>query len=181
MTKIEDRSWIETDSFVHSSIPNKPDTTFGIKGTRFPYVHAPHTQNPHNSSLSVSEIFPHAQTFCSKAEHLYATQLSDHFVTYNNGFNMHTGLPNPHSKMNEYISGKLTLDTHKNQYVFPALNVSNNFATIDYEAHIITKIDYTINQDFRSMTVQELKTILTVCELERNGLLTILAMSSQGP
>ena len=52
MKKIEDRYWIETDSFVHSSIPNKSDNTYGIKGTSFPYIHVPHTQNLHNPSLS---------------------------------------------------------------------------------------------------------------------------------
>ena len=61
------------------------------------------------------------------------------------------------------------------------MNVSNNFATIDYDAHINTKIDYTINHVFRSMTVQELNTLHTVCEIERNKLLTILAMSVQNP
>ena len=33
MTKIEDRYWIETDSFVHSPHSIKPKTTSGIKGT----------------------------------------------------------------------------------------------------------------------------------------------------
>ena len=77
--------------------------------------------------------------------------------------------------------GKIVLDTSNNKFVFPALNVSNNFATIDYDAHINTKIDYTINNVFRSMTVQELNTLHTICELERNQLLTILAMSVQNP
>ena len=103
------------------------------------------------------------------------------FVTYTDGFNMHTGQPNPHSMIDEYISGKIVLDTSNNKFVFPALNVSNNFATIDYDAHINTKIDYTINHVFRSMTVQELNTLHTICELERNQLLTILAMSVQNP
>ena len=94
---------------------------------------------------------------------------------------MHTGQPNPHSIIDEYISGKIVLDTSNNKFVFPALNVSNNFATIDYDAHINTKIDYTINHVFRSMTVQELNTLHTICELERNQLLTILAMSVQNP
>ena len=94
---------------------------------------------------------------------------------------MHTGQPNPHSMIDEYISGKLVLDTSNNKFIFPALNVSNNFATIDYDAHINTKIDYTINHVFRSMTVQELNTLHTICELERNQLLTILAMSVQNP
>ena len=58
---------------------------------------------------------------------------------------MHTGQPNPQSITNEYISGKNVLDNSNNKFIFPALNVSNNFATSDYNAHINTKIDYTIN------------------------------------
>ena len=69
------------------------------------------------------------------------------------------------------------LDSTTQHYVFPALNVSNNFATIDYDAHINTKIDYTINDAFPSMTVQELIALHTICEIKRNQLLTILAMS----
>ena len=38
MTETEDRHWIETDFFVHSSIPNKLDTSHGVTGTHFPYV-----------------------------------------------------------------------------------------------------------------------------------------------
>ena len=94
---------------------------------------------------------------------------------------MHTGQPNPTSIINEYLSGKLVINHSNNKEVFPALNVSNNFATIDYDAHINTQIDYTINHVFRSLTVQNLNTLHTVCELERNQLLTILAMSVQNP
>ena len=36
MTKIEDRYWIETDSFVHSSIPKKSTPHDGIKRTSYP-------------------------------------------------------------------------------------------------------------------------------------------------
>ena len=178
MTEINDRYWIETDFFVHSSLPNKTDTSSRIKGTS--YIHAPHTQNPHNPSLSRFELFPHTQTFCGKPEPLYTSQYSDLFVTYQEGFNMHTGQPNPQSIINEYITGKIVLDS-PTKHVFPALNVSNNFANIDYDAHIITKINYTINHVFRSMTVQEFNTLHTICELERNQLLTILAMSVQNP
>ena len=62
---------------------------------------------------------------------------------------MRTGQPNPQFMNNEYISGKIVLDNSNNKFVFPALNVSNNFATIDYDAHINTKSDYTINHVFR--------------------------------
>ena len=174
MTKIEDRYWIETDSFVHSQHSIKPEPTSGIKGTAHLYVHAPHTQHPNNPSLSRFEVYPTAQTFCGKPDPLYSTQYSDLFVTYTDGFNMHTGQPNPHIMIDEYISSKIILDNSNNKFVFPAINVSNNFATIDYDAHINTKIDYTINHVFRYMTVQELNTLHTICELERYQLLTIL-------
>ena len=176
--KIEDRNWIETDSFGHSSHSTKSDTTSGIKGTAHPYIHAPHTPNPNNPSLS---RFPNAQTFCGKPDPLYSTQYYDLFVSYTNGFNMHTGQPNLQSMISDYISGKIVLDNSNNKLIFQALNVSINFATIDYVALINTKIDSTIIHVFRSMTVQELNTLHTVCESERNQVLTILALSVQNP
>ena len=173
MTKIEDKYCIETDSFIHSPHSMKPYSTSGNKGTEHPFVYAPHTQHPNNPSLSRFEVFPTAQTFCGKPDPLYSTQYSDLFVTYTDGFNIHTGQPNPHSMIDEYISGKIVSDTSNNKFIFPAccfkqLNVSNNFATIDYDAQINTKIDYTINHVFRSMTVQELNPLHTICELEQN-------------
>ena len=113
----------------------------------------------HNSFLRL-EVSPNAQTFCGKPEPPYSTQCSDLFVTSTIGFNMHTGQANPQSLNNEYISGKIVLDNSNNKFIFPAINVSNNFVTIDYESHIITKIDYSIHNVFRTMTVQELNTLL---------------------
>ena len=118
MTKIDDRYWVEPDSFVHSPLPKKTDTSSGMKGTSFPYIHAPHTQNLHNPSLSPFELFPHSQTFCGKPETFYKTQYSDLFVTYQEGFNMHTGQPNLQSIMNEYITGNIVLDCTKKRICF---------------------------------------------------------------
>ena len=131
--------------------------------------------------FQVLKSFPQLKLFCGKPDPFYSTQYSGLFVTYTDSFNMHTGQPNPHSMIDEYISGKIVLDASNKKFIFPALNVSNNFATIDYDAQINTKIDNTINHVFRSMTVQELNTLHTICELERNQLLTILAMSVQNP
>ena len=64
MSKIQDRYWIETDSFVQSSHSAKPEATSGIKGTVHPHVHAKHTQNPNSPSLSRFEKFPNTQIFC---------------------------------------------------------------------------------------------------------------------
>ena len=140
MTKIQDRYWLETDSFVHSSHSIKPEAAPGLKGTIHSHVHAPHTQNPNNPSLSRFEVFPNAQSFCGKPDPLYCTQYSDLFVTCTDGFSMHTGQPNPQSMVNEYISGKIVLDNSNNKNVFPALNVSNNFATINYYAQKTQKL-----------------------------------------
>ena len=58
---------------------------------------------------------------------------------------MHTGQPNNQTIIIENISCKIVLNNSNNKFVFPALNVSKNLATIDYDAHINTKNDYTIN------------------------------------
>ena len=177
MTKIEDRYWIETDSFVHSPHPVKPKTSFGIKGTEHPYVSAPHTQHPNNPSLSRFDVHPTAQTFCGKPDQLYSTQYSDLFVTYTDGFNMHTRQPNPRSMIDEKIFGKIVLDNSNNTFVFPALNVSNSFATFDYDAHINTKIEYTINHVFRSSVNQVLKPVyMSEQRLNASKLLNVLLM-----
>ena len=94
---------------------------------------------------------------------------------------MNTGQPKPHSIIDQNFSGKIQFDNFNQNYILSALNISNNFATIDYDAHINTKIDFTINHVFKSMTVQELITLHTVCELERTQLLTILAKSVKNP
>ena len=80
---------------------------------------------------------------------------------------MNNGQPRPHSVVDQIISGRIQFDTSNQKYIFPALSVSNNFATLDYDAHINTKIDFTINHVFISMTVPEIKTLHTVWELER--------------
>ena len=123
MTKID-------DPFIQSSLPNKSDISYGIKGTSFPYNRAPHTENPHIPSFSRFEVFPHTQTFLGKHEPLYSTQYSDLFVTYQEGFNMHTGKPNPQSMNNEYISGKILL----------ALQLTIAFITLfGYAYYILTQ------------------------------------------
>ena len=94
---------------------------------------------------------------------------------------MNTGQPRPHSRIDQRISGQIQYDNTNKNNIFPALNISNNFATLDYDAHINTKIDFPINHVFKSMSVQELNTLHTVCELERTQLLTILAMSVKNP
>ena len=62
MTRIDERYWIETDSFIHSSRRNKSDTSSEIKGTSYSYIHAPHTKNPQNLAFHVLNFFPHTET-----------------------------------------------------------------------------------------------------------------------
>ena len=174
MTRFKDRYWIEKDNFFDSSNITKHLQTEEIKGTKYPNVKTPQS-TVDNPSLSRFEIYPIAQTFCGKPEPLISTQYEDIFVTYSDGFDMNTGQPKPHSIIDQNISGKIQFDNSYKTYIFPALNISNNFATIVYDAHINTKIAFTINHVFKSMTVQELNILRTVCELERtNNLLTML-------
>ena len=87
MTKTEDRYWIETDSFVHSSHSIKPKTKSGIEGTALPYVHAPHFQNPTFPSFSRFEIFLTAQNSVVNQTHsiLHNIQITN-VVTYTRWF-----------------------------------------------------------------------------------------------
>ena len=65
----------------------------------------------------------------------------------------------------QFISGKLILTQDK--FLFPALNSSNAFATIDYEAHINTENDYSINL-FKLCLL--LKSILSIIFVKSNVL-----------
>ena len=175
MSKLNNRYWLETEHFFN----NHSSTT----STDTPY-HDTKSQ----TRLSRFEIFPEKKMFCNKPTPLHLTQYPDLFITYKEGFNMQTGKPNPlqlpqneqyNQLTTQLISGKLI--HNQNKFLFPALNSSNNFATIDYEAHINTKIDYSINHVFKSMSVAELNPLHTICEVERTQLLTILAMSVKNP
>ena len=180
MTRIKDRYWIETDKFIKSSNTTENLQIEGIQGTKYPNVKKPHS-TADNPSLSRFEIYPIAQIFCGKPEPVYSTQYDDIFVTYLDGFNMNNGQLRPHSIVDQNISGRIQFDTSNQKYILPALIVSKHFATLDYAAHINTKIDFTINHVIKFMTVQELNTLHTVCEIERTQLLIILAMSVKNP
>ena len=65
----------------------------------------------------------------------------------------------------QHFSGKLVHT--QNKLLFPALNYSDNFATIDFESHINTKNNYSFNHIFKTMSVAELNTLHTICEIER--------------
>ena len=140
MIKIEDRYWTETDNFIESSNITQNLQIKGIQGTKYPNVKTPQSTVDF-PSLSRFEIYPIAQTFCGKPEQIYSTQYDDIFVTYLDGFDMNNGQWKPHTIIDQKISGKIQFDTSNKKYMFPALNVSNNFATLDYDAHINTKID----------------------------------------
>ena len=61
------------------------------------------------------------------------------------------------------------------------MNDSNGFGTVEYDADINTKTDYSINHVFKFMTIQELKTPQHICETERSHLFTIKPLSVQNP
>ena len=93
----------------------------------------------------------------NKPTPLYITQNPDLFLTYKGGFTLQTGKRYPlqlpegeqYDKLStQLISGKVI---HGKKIIFPALNSSNIFAFINYEAHKYTKIDYYFSQNFKTM------------------------------
>ena len=100
MTETDNRYWIGTDSFVHSATLKNLLPSM-VSWVPLILISVLLILKHHNPSLSRFEVFPNAHSFCGKPEPLYSTQYSDLFVTYTEGFNMHTGQPNPTSIMNE--------------------------------------------------------------------------------
>ena len=127
---------------------------------------------------------------CNKPTPLHNAQYPDLFFSYKDGFNLNTGKRNPlhlpeddkiiqYSSQNQHITGGPIKENDK--CLLPPLNSTNIFTTIDYNAHVNTKNDYGIKHVFETMTVLELNTLNTVCELERTQFLTILAVSGKNP
>ena len=70
MTRIKDRYWIETDTFIETSNITKKLQTEGIQGTRYPNVKTPQSKIS-NPSLSRFEIYPIAQTSVENLNHYF--------------------------------------------------------------------------------------------------------------
>ena len=100
MTKIKDRYWIETENFNTSYNLTQNPQNEGIQGTQYPNFRTPKS-TVDNPSLSRFELYPIAQTFCGKPEPIFSTKYDDIFVTYLDGFDMNSGLPKPHSIMDQ--------------------------------------------------------------------------------
>ena len=79
------------------------------------------------------------------------------------------------------MSSPLFFAPVKNSYHFPPLNDTISFGTVVYDAHIESKIVYSINHVFKSLPKKERNAMNHICALERQQLLTILAMSVQKP
>ena len=141
MTRNKDWYCIETDNFIESSKYHK--TPSDRRKKRNEKLQCQNTTISCRQSKSIwkrqetisqFEIYHIAQTFVGKPEPLYSTQYDDFFI-FLDGFDMNTGQPKPHSIIDQNFSGKIQFDNSNQKYIFPALNISNNFATIEYNAH----------------------------------------------
>ena len=79
------------------------------------------------------------------------------------------------------MSSPLVFDFVRNKSYLPPLTDSNGFGTAEYDHQINTSRKISINHVFKSMIIQELKTLRHVGELERSQVPTIFAMSVQIP
>ena len=161
MYKTGNRYWLETERFFNEFYNTQ--------------THLSDAKSKDKPRLSRFEIYPEQRTFGNKPTPFHTTQYPDLFISYKEGFNLNTGKRNPlhlpeddqfiRYSQNQQVTGRLIKD--KDKFFFPQLNSTNNCATIDYDSHVNTKIDYVFYHVFKTMTVSELNTLHTVCELER--------------
>ena len=74
---------------------------------------------------------------------------------------------------------KLVFDSAKIKDYFSPFNDSNKFGTVDYDAYIKFKIDYSTKHVLKWKTIQELNALHHVWELERTQFLYIEAICVQ--
>ena len=134
--------------------------------------------------LSCFEIFPERKMFCNKPTPVYTTQYPDLFNKNKEGLNVYTGKRNPlqlpeDEQYDRFSAQLLSGNLIHIQTKFPlsALNSPSSFANTDYEAHVNTKLGYSITHVFKTLSVTELNTLHTICEVKRTQFSTILAMS----
>ena len=82
MSKLNNRYWLETEHFFNNHFSTTSSDT-------------PYHDTKSQTRLFRFEIFYENEMFCNKPTFLYITQYPDLFITYKEGFNMHTGKPNP--------------------------------------------------------------------------------------
>ena len=68
MTRIKDRYWIETDTFIETSNITQKLRTEGIQGTRYPIVKTPQSKES-NPNLSRFKIYPMHKPFVENLNH----------------------------------------------------------------------------------------------------------------
>ena len=118
---------------------------------------------------------------------MHATQYPVLFVTYRDSFALTTVNENPRVvadetpiTQNSMSSPSVFEFVYNKCYILP-LNRSKRFGTVGYDAHINTKIFYSITHVFNSKTIQVKNTLHHMCELEKTPLLTVLAMTVKNP
>ena len=100
---------------------------------------------------------------------MHTTQYPDLFATYRESFDMNTGknaifVDEDSSFSQQSTSSPIFLDSLKNKNYFSALNVSNCFGTVDYDAHFYTKKERLFyNQKVKSMSIHELNPLHLIC------------------
>ena len=153
MSKINDRYYIETDDFFNTIGLNTEKTNQRIKPT--PSPHFKSTLSAEKLSLSIVEIFQNRQTFCKTPTPMFTTHYPDLYNIYQKRFNMQTRnrnliiIPEQDEQISqESMTSSLVFNTLLNRYSFPPLNNSNSFDVVDYDDHVSTKIDFSINHVF---------------------------------
>ena len=115
------------------------------------------------------------------------TRIFDLLVKYREGYNLNAVTKNlivvdeEPSFSQSSLSSPLFFDSVEMKFYFPLLIDSIIFGIVDYEAHIYTKIDSSIDHVLKILTRQGLIALHHSCESERPHLLIRVAMSNVCP
>ena len=91
--------------------------------------------------------FSQKNAFCKKPIPKHTSQFLDLFVTYRGGSFMNNGYKNlivaddNWSFSQQSTSSLLVIDSFKNKIGFPPLNDSNIIGTVDFDSHVVTKLN----------------------------------------
>ena len=101
------------------------------------------------------------------------------FVTYRINIFKNTGNQNPVISDEEppitemSMSSPLVFDSVNKKYYFLPVNDSSSFGTVDYDAQMKTKTNYSNDEVFKFFTMQQLNTLHYICDSEKKQSLTI--------
>ena len=126
------------------------------------------------------QVYNKPQSLCSHPQIVYPTPYDSLYISLRDGFDMNTGEP-----IHKYNSDTGAITLKNKYYSSDNKTIDTNhfqiYENIDFEAHLVTKIDYLHFNNFRQLQTSTLELLRNDCELERSTILNTLLISHENP